>query len=497
MRITNQMMTNNSLNNINKNKNIMNALGEQYSTGKKIQRPSDDPIIAVRALKLRTNIAELEQYYNRNIPDALSWMEVTEGALSNIDSIYNNIHTQMTQGANDPLQPSDRESIIKNLVEMKSQIYQEGNTNYAGRYVFSGYKTDTSLAFIDPSADKKYTITEKFSGADIEKLSKVVGGYEIGDYNPNSSTVDDFMKSPSQVNTHRIRLAYDKTDDVNPTLTDNRTTPATDIPVTRVSVTDPNAYVVGPDEVKFIPETGEMILGDNVYEQLRQGEAGDISIQYQKTNFAKDNLRPEHYFDCVTSDPTDPTDAPINTYTQAEDGQDIEYEITFNQKLKINVEGKDSFTHDIGRDIDELENAADEVIKIEKKQESVKKLLADPNITPAQKETLEKLSSQLDTEHVLKGKILHDKFETGMTSVKNYQKQLGVALADSGSRENRLDLTSSRMRVQLDDATDLMSKNEDADIVEVLIKSTSAEAIYNASLSSAAKIVKNSLLDFI
>ena len=59
MRITNRMMTNNMLGNINKNKLNVSRLEEQYSTGKKIQRPSEDPIVTVRALKLRTNLTEL------------------------------------------------------------------------------------------------------------------------------------------------------------------------------------------------------------------------------------------------------------------------------------------------------------------------------------------------------------------------------------------------------------------------------------------------------
>lgn len=495
------MMTNNSLHNINKNKLLMNTLGEQYSTGKKIQRPSDDPLIAVRALKLRTNISELEQYYTRNIPDAQSWMEVTESALTNVNQIYTNIYGQLDAGGNDPLSPSDRESIIKNLVEMKSQIYQEGNSNYAGRYVFSGYKTDSSLAYIEPKTDTRYTITETFSGGDIEKLSKVIGGYDVTDYDPNNPDVNDFMNSPTQVDTHRIRLAYDELDGrVLPTITGlvtDRATPPTPATITPASVTDPDAYVVEPNEVKFIRETGELIIGDNVYENSRLGTDGAISVTYEKTEFEKDDLRPEHYFDCTTSDPLDPNNTITNTYTQPVGGQKIEYEITYNQKLAVNTEGKDAITHGIGRDIDELVEIADEVKKMEDKKKSVEKLLDDPNLTPAQKETLEKLKGQMDTELKIKGKFLHDKFTSGLTKVEGYQEHMNIAVASSGSRHNRLELTSNRMSVQLDDAKDLMSKNEDADIVEVLVKSTSAEVIYNASLSCASKIVKNSLLDFI
>ena len=66
MRITNKMMTNNMLHNININKNNMTTLENKYASGLEIQKPSDDPIIAVRALKLRTNLSELNQYYKKN-----------------------------------------------------------------------------------------------------------------------------------------------------------------------------------------------------------------------------------------------------------------------------------------------------------------------------------------------------------------------------------------------------------------------------------------------
>ena len=160
MRITNRMMTNNMLSNINKNKLNVSKLEEQYSTGKKIQRPSDDPIVTVRALKLRTNLSELKQYYEKNIPDAANWFDVTESALSTINEILKQINTYCVQGSSDTLTAENRNSIVQNLKQLKDQIYQEGNTNYAGRYVFSGYKTDSSLTFMEDVSTLKYDITE-------------------------------------------------------------------------------------------------------------------------------------------------------------------------------------------------------------------------------------------------------------------------------------------------------------------------------------------------
>ena len=133
MRITNKMMTNNTLYNIGNNKTLLSKLEQQYSTGKKITKPSDDPIVAVRALKFRTNLTELNQYYEKNIPDAIAWMDVTESALKTVNDIVTSINSYCNQGANDYPSAEDRNAIATNLMELKAQIYQEGNTNYAGR----------------------------------------------------------------------------------------------------------------------------------------------------------------------------------------------------------------------------------------------------------------------------------------------------------------------------------------------------------------------------
>ena len=147
MRVTTKMLNNNMMANISKNKSRLNTLNEQYTTGQKIQRPSDDPIIAVRTLKLRQTMTEINQYVEKNIPDAMSWMDITTSALDSMDSIMTSMYGYLNQGATDVLATSERKTVAENLEQLKGQLYSEGNANYSGRYVFTGYKTDTSLTF--------------------------------------------------------------------------------------------------------------------------------------------------------------------------------------------------------------------------------------------------------------------------------------------------------------------------------------------------------------
>lgn len=525
MRVTNKMMTNNSLSNINKNKNIMSKLDQQYSSEKKIQKPSDDPIVAVRALKLRMNLSQIEQYYSRNIPDAASWMNVTEGALKTVDSVLSQMNEKCNQGANDPSNDNyeSRKKIVADLKEMAVNIYEEGDANFAGRYVFSGYKTDTSLIFTENTTNLHYDINQKFSGSDIEKITRVTGEYELKDYIPGTSTVNDFKNAPALSESYRIQLSYTgldnvqganaaatqdalnkmiRIDDGTGTLQDIKT--ALGIDVKAVTSTDKNAYNVGDnagqDKIHFIADTGEIIFSKDVYDTIRLKENGEIQVDYKKSKFDKNDLRPEHYFDCTMTDTDKPEKGTI-TYTQPGGGQKIDYEVSFNQKLTINTEGKDAITHDINLFVKGLETAVNDLEDVSNKLEEVQKMIdsLDPSATgyAGQLEVLNQFAGQLETEKTLKEDVVKKAFERGITITQKAQDRSGVAVADLGSRMKRLELTESRLGDQRDDVTELKSENEDADLVETYIKMTSAENVYNASLSSAAKIVKNSLLDFL
>ena len=61
MRVTNTMISNSAKNHISNAKNKLLKYGEQYTSQQKIQRPSDDPTVAVRSLKLRTTYSQVPQ----------------------------------------------------------------------------------------------------------------------------------------------------------------------------------------------------------------------------------------------------------------------------------------------------------------------------------------------------------------------------------------------------------------------------------------------------
>ena len=209
MRITNKIMQRNNLSNINTNKIYQDKLSTQMSTQKKINRPSDDPVVAIRALRLRSNVTEVTQYYSKNIPDAESWLSITEDALKNLSEIVTNMISQCTKGSNADLTTSDREIILEQLKALGDEVYATGDADYAGRYVFTGYRTDTPLAF-EEEQNVNYSITEQLDASALDTVT-TVNTDKLLDIN-SSNYMDTDMGVEEQaitsVDVYRIRLAY-------------------------------------------------------------------------------------------------------------------------------------------------------------------------------------------------------------------------------------------------------------------------------------------------
>ena len=493
MRITNRMMTNNMLYNINGNKNTLAVLEQQYATGAKIQKPSEDPIVAVRALKLRTNLSELTQYYKKNIPDAKAWMDVTESALTVVNDILTQVHTYCVQGATGTIKEGDRDDIIKTLTQLKQQVYQEGDTNYAGRYVFTGYKTDTSLIFDEPQEHEKYAITENFTAGSIDTIKKTLNDCDMELYDPDDPSAAEFEDKPNMHTAYRIRLSYDKLD--SPEDDGNIVIRTAELDedgevvrdedgniiydessevIESMLSTDPNAYLV-EDGIRYLTDTGELILSPEVYEEWRH--LGAIQVDYEKTNFAKNDLRPEHYFDCTVTDLTDEDKEPV-VYTR--ENQQIGYEVNFKQRLTINTQGADAIQHDIGRTIDEMVNAVNEVMISQAKLDELDKMIEDDNTTPEQKKKLEEMRELVNTEYVLKTEALQSAFSNALTKIENQQDVVNVAVSDLGARYVRLQLTESRLGSEKTEFEELLSSNEDVDMVDTIIRYRSMQEIGRA-----------------
>jgi len=535
MRITNKIIQRNNLSNINTNKIYQDKLSTQMSTQKKINRPSDDPVIAIRALRLRSNVTEITQYYSKNIPDAESWLSVTEAGLNNLTQIVTNMITQCTKGSNGPLKTSDRQIILQELQGLGDEIYSTGDADYAGRYVFTGYRTDTSLSFMKEQ-ELKYTITEQLDSSAVDSVTKVKTGklLDINSSNyydsaTNMNTITE--KDIDPVECHRIRLSYNncETYEQNPAdlnvkieYMDPSTNPATakewssaagDITMMH-SYEDPySAAAADADAIIYVPETGEVLLGDNRYQELMATKDQDgtvaneaeIRVTYEKTNWQKGDLRPEHYFACVTNQGEDNEIQYNQNYLEANaERQIIEYDVGFNQTIRVNSTADECFKHNIGREVDDIVNAMQDVLDLEGIKaniETIQKSVDPDAVEPVSGMKYSKiLQNQLDAVNKALTYAQNKEqklFEQGLTTFQKHLDEANLCITDCGTRRSKLTLIKNRMENQKTTFDTLKSENEDADITEVAINLNSAELTYNAALMATGKVTQSTLINYI
>ena len=550
MRITTKIIQNNSLNNINTNKLLQDKLSQQMSTEKKVNRPSDDPIVAIRALRLRTNVNQVTQYYEKNVPDAESWLEVTESALSSMSEVITDMISQCTKGSNEDLTTSDRETILTALKALRDEVYSTGNADYAGRYIFTGYRTDTPLTFED-AKEQKYSITEQIDNGKIDKVTYVDSGniLDINESNfgqngknddgtPIEGAVDYTSISEYQVNqseVHRIRLSYKEMDEFQqdaPNISleictdeieeDGEKKPVfTDIKEIEINGTKPTyrcASVydepyknVGDNEIVLVKETGELLLGKNVYDKLMElsdvpttsyNEA-EIRVTYEKSKWENNDLRPEHYFACKTPKEGNDLNAGENIeYNQAylegisdEDKQTIEYDVGLNQRIRVNTTADEVFTHDISRDVEDLVKSMEDTNAMEKQVAKLKKMLEEAST--ASKPTIEKQLAAAEKAFTLLNEKTQQMFEGAISKMQGHLDAVNFAVTENGTRGQKLELISNRLMSQKTNFETLRSENEDIDITDVAIKLSSAELTYSSALMATGKVLQNNLMNFI
>lgn len=136
MRISNNMIVKSYLNNLNSEMARQNEIQEKLSDVKQLHRPSDDPIKVARALRFRTNLASNEQF-NQNVKDALSWMNTTDGVMSDMSSMMIRAK-ELTIKSISTNDTTAFQAIASELDGLINHMVNIANTQIGDRYIFSG-----------------------------------------------------------------------------------------------------------------------------------------------------------------------------------------------------------------------------------------------------------------------------------------------------------------------------------------------------------------------
>ncbi len=460
MRVTNNMLVKTMMTNISNNLGRLNKLQQQMSTGKKIRVPSDDPIIAARALKFRTDVSEIEQF-KKNTEDSLSWLEVTETALSSLGDVIHRARELTVQASNGTISDDDKLKIKAEISQLKSSIIEIGNASYAGRYVFAGYKTDEPPFEVEEIANVGEKI--KYNGKYLSIGGPVSGSVADVDFeNFVEANLDQISGQPELVMGNFTSFTTTASD-VNFNITLNGTNTHT------ISLTGSTTYTISSaiSEIQSKIDAGTAFGPDQIQVSEENGRIKLTVLDESVNNIEINNTIPTNPLDTSQLGFAD------GAKSVRSQKQEIQYEVSIGNRIKINAEGNEVF----GNGVDGL-------------FETFRKLeLALDGETSYKTATISGTIANVSTNIF--------SIDSLLTDLDNNMDNILKVRADVGARTSFVELTKSRLEDDYINFTALMSKNEDADMAEVIINLQNEQNVYNASLSAGAKIIQPTLVDFI
>lgn len=177
-RITNGMLVENYMTNTNRNLNNMQTLQRQLSSGKEINRPSDNPYKASRTMQLYTEI-DANKQYNENIKDVSNWLDTTDTALDQAGKVFARVRELLVTAGNGAYGDDEKKAIQDEIKEKVNELSQILNTNFDGAYIFGGTKSTSKPVTVNSNGELCYAdtdgnaISKTNTGLNIELKDKI------------------------------------------------------------------------------------------------------------------------------------------------------------------------------------------------------------------------------------------------------------------------------------------------------------------------------------
>ncbi len=527
MRITNNMLVKDMLWNANNNLVQMAQRQTELSSGKKIHRPSDDPVGITQVLKYKTDIREAQQY-KKNIDDSLGWLQVSESAMHGLKDILQRVRELTVQAANGTNTTDDRQKIGLEVEQLMQEVLTVGNSTNAGRYVFSGLQTNEKLFNPDGTFNINMTSDRLNAKRTVEYEVSVGTTLNIGTHPvdvfgaiPNNNFFSAMITNSSVTTDKATKSTFTATVDPTQDFTGDAlafniggTNYTVDTSVLDSSALNPMNKTRLIDAIKSATDGGTGILSDvaGVY-----FDANDQLIIQSKVFGAGTPI-----VTAITS-----TNLSVLTNTNGVDGstETLSSAATFTDadvlaatgihKMVFQVDDKrvvldvdfDTLSTD---DKAGLQNAVQNALDLSfgtgfvTADADLNFTVDGPNDGKTHQFSVDYISSS-ESEMVVDLKNLINALNTGDDAV--IQNSLGKmdlhldrvlsVMGEIGGKTNRIEFIKTRVEENEITFTGLLSKVQDVDMAEAIMYFKNLENVYRASLSVGSKVIQPSLVDFI
>lgn len=140
MRVTQTMISSNMLRNLGSSYSKLDKYNDQLASGKKISRPSDDPVIAMKGIYYRSDVTQVEQY-KRNLSEGYMWIESSDDALDKVTQSLQRMRELAVNGANETNSVGSRQALAAEIKQLITHIGSVANTQVGDKYIFNGLNT--------------------------------------------------------------------------------------------------------------------------------------------------------------------------------------------------------------------------------------------------------------------------------------------------------------------------------------------------------------------
>lgn len=169
MRISTGQLYDRSIQSVLDNQADLSDIQQQLASGKKLLRPSDDPVGAAQVIRLTEEIDLIAQY-KKNSNLLTNSLEQEETVLSSVNNSINRARVLMIQSGNGIVSTSDRKAIAIEIGQIRDQIFDLMNSrNPSGEYIFAGFQSASpAFSFNASATGNKYSFEGDGGQNDIQ-----------------------------------------------------------------------------------------------------------------------------------------------------------------------------------------------------------------------------------------------------------------------------------------------------------------------------------------
>ncbi|MGB8956084.1 MAG: flagellar hook-associated protein FlgL [Tumebacillaceae bacterium] len=160
MRVTQGMMNTQMMTNLRANNARMMKYEDMLASGKRLNRPSDDPIGVGYAMRYHAQIARNNQYQEA-VDDGQSHLDFLDTTLNQANQILSRARDLAVRASTGSMSVGDRQTVANEIDQLYQQLTETGNTSFNGRYIFNGQMTDV----------KPYSTTPEAEGTDSGEIN--------------------------------------------------------------------------------------------------------------------------------------------------------------------------------------------------------------------------------------------------------------------------------------------------------------------------------------